>query len=64
MGWLCLTARKLALQTGAGVAMIYRLIIVISDTGCVVCTIPTLTTSFGASKLACQTCAGAAILPF
>ena len=30
MGWLCLTARKLALQTGAGAAMTYRLIMFIS----------------------------------
>ena len=30
MGWLCLTARKLALQTGAGAAMIHRLIMFIS----------------------------------
>ena len=48
MGWLYLTARKLDLQTGAGAAMTYRLIMFvsgffISDTGCVVCYIPTLT---------------------
>ena len=30
MGWLCLAARKLALQAGAGAAMIYRLIMFIS----------------------------------
>ena len=71
MGWWCLTARKLALQTGAGAAMIYRLIMFISAF-----LFPTraglsvpfklwhIITSFGASKLACQTWAGAAILPF
>ena len=30
MGWLCFTARKLALQTGAGAAVTYRLIMFIS----------------------------------
>ena len=30
MDWLCLTARKLALQTGAGAAIAYRLIMFIS----------------------------------
>ena len=71
MGWLCLTARKHALQTGARAAMIYRLIMFISAF-----LFPTraglsvpfklwhIITSFGASKLACQTWAGAAILPF
>ena len=71
MGWLCLTARNFALQTGTGEAMIYRLfmfifVFFISDTGCVVCTIQTLTyhNSLRGFELASQTWPGAAILPF
>ena len=40
MGWLCLTARRLALLSGAGAAMAYRLIMFISG---FFCYIPTLT---------------------
>ena len=72
MGWLCLTARKLALQTGARAAMIYRLIMFISGflfPTRAVLSVPfqlghIIITSVGASKLPCQTWAGAAILPF
>ena len=71
MGWLCLAARKLALQAGAGAAMIYRLIMFISGflfPTRAVLSVPFklwhIVTSFGASKLACHTWAGAAILPF